>query len=457
MMNINSVDIGKEMYDLCSELFPINRSLTGEGVRETLKILKRECPELIIKEVPCKSPAMDWTIPKEWNCSDGYIITPDGEKIADFKERNLHVMGYSTPVDTDFTLEELQEHLYSLSEQPELIPYVTSYYKERFGWAITENQRKTLKEGTYHGVIRSSLTDGVLNYAEAVIPGETDEEIFIASYVCHPSMANNECSGPVVLAALINYVSQLKKRKYTYRFVLAPETIGAITYLSRPVDETLLSEKVRAELKAVEPLNNMQYMKEHVIAGFNLSCVGDDRDYSIIHSRYSDTLADKVLTNILKFHTDNKYSDYSYLKRGSDERQYQAPGVDIPLVGFCRSKYHEFPEYHTSGDDMSLVSKEGFQGAFDVMAKCIRALENNATYELTCFCEPQLGKRGLVPTISSKETYKQTLHLKDLIAYCDGRNDLLGISDIIDADMDELILLIDKLSEAGLVRVLEEK
>ena len=434
------------MYDLCGELFPICRSLTGEGVRQTLNILKRECPELIIREVPCGSQVMDWIIPKEWNCSEAYIIDPNGKKIADFAENNLHVLGYSVPVDRDFTLEELKEHIYTLKDQPGLIPYVTSYYSERFGWAMTEEQKQSLEEGTYRGVIKSSLTEGVLNYAEAILPGESDEEIFISSYICHPSMANNECSGPVAVAALIRYLRGMEKRKYTYRFVLAPETIGAITYLAQPADGRLLGRD------DAEGLNNMQYMQKKVKAAFNLSCVGDNRDFSIVHSRYGDTLADEVLMNVLKFYTKGNFSDYSYLKRGSDERQYQAPGVDIPMVGFCRSKYHEYPEYHTSGDDMKLVSPEGFQGTYEVMTRCIRALEKNDTYVLTCYCEPQLGKRGLVPTISSKETYRQTLHLKDLIAYSDGRNDLLGISRIIDADMDEIIELTDRLLECGLLK-----
>lgn len=439
---------GKFMYDLCREIYPLNRSLTGEGVRQTLAIIKREVPELELKSIPCGSEVMDWTVPKEWNCWDGYILTPDGEKIADFKERNLHVVGYSTPVDRDFTLEELQEHLYSLEDQPGVIPYVTSYYKERFGWAITHELRQSLKEGVYHGVIKSSLTDGVLDYAELIIPGDTDKEIFVTTYVCHPSMANNECSGPCVATALIKYIQSLENRRYTYRFVFAPETIGAIAYLASESGHT--DEDGHA-------LNNMEYMKKHVIAGFNLTCVGDDRDYSIVHTRYGDTLADKVLTNVLKYHTDGKYSDYSFLKRGSDERQYQAPGVDIPLVCFCRSKYHEFPEYHTSADDMSIVSEAGFQGTYDVMVKCFNVLEKNRKYVLTCYGEPQLGKRGLMPTISSKETYKATLHMKDMVAYADGTNDYFALSEIIGASLEEIIELADKLIESGLFKEVENE
>lgn len=424
---------GKKMYGLCEELFPIDRSLTGDGVRKTLDILKRECPKMQIHEVPSGTQVFDWTIPNEWNIRDAYILTPDGEKICDFKKNNLHVLGYSTPVDRDFSLEEILPHIYTLKDQPDLIPYCTSYYAERFGWAMTENQKQTLKSGTYHGVIDSTLEPGNLTYGEILIPGESDEEIFITTYVCHPSMANNECSGPVVSVSLANYILSLPKRRYTYRFVYAPETIGAITYLSL----------------------HMKHLQEKVKAGFVLSCVGDDRTYSIVHSRYGNTLADRILTAVLKDHYP-EFCDYSYLKRGSDERQYQAPGVDIPVVGFCRSKYHEYPEYHTSGDDMNLVSPEGFQGAYDVMVKCIRALEYNHKYRLTCFCEPQLGKRGLIPTMSSKETYKQTLHLKDLIAYSDGSNDLVSLSEIIGASMEELIELIDKLMAVDLLVIEDE-
>lgn len=425
-------DNGKSMYELCAELFPICRSLTGNGVRETLNILKRVNPDLQIKEVPCGTKVFDWTIPQEWNIRGGYLEGPDGEKVVDFNDTNLHIMGYSQPVDDYFDFEEIKKHIYTLPDQPDLIPYNTSYYAPRFGFCMTHNQYETLKPGKYHAVIDSEFSDGSLTYAEIVYPGKSDKEIFITTYVCHPSMANNECSGPVVAIYLANYIKNLKDRRYTYRFVFAPETIGAITYLSM----------------------NMEYLKEHVIAGFNLSCVGDDRAYSIIHSRYSDTLADKVLSGVLKYHC-KEYGDYPYTSRGSDERQYQAPGVDIPLVGFCRSKYHDFPEYHTSGDNMDLVSPDGFEGAYDVMVKCFNALEKNHKYKLTCYCEPQLGKRGLIPTISNKTTYQQTLHLKDLIAYSDGRNDLFALSEIIGADIDELIELNEKLLEVGLLEEVE--
>lgn len=421
---------GKTMYELCGELFPICRSITGNGVRETFHILKKYYPDITVYEVPSGTTAFDWTIPKEWNIEDAYIEDEQGNRILDFKENNLHVLGYSTPIDTVMELEELKEHIYTLPDQPEVIPYVTSYYKERFGFAMTQKKKDSLLPGKYHAVIKSQLTEGHLTYGEIKIKGQTEQEIFISTYICHPSMANNECSGPALAMSLANYIKEMPVRKYSYRIVLVPETIGAITYISR----------------------NFNELKENVIAGFNLSCVGDDRTYSLVRSRYGNTLADRVMENVLKNHYP-EYCDYSYLKRGSDERQYQAPGVDIPLVGFCRSKYHEYPEYHTSADNMEVVSEAGFQGSFDVMTQCIQALELNEKYQVTCFCEPQLGKRGLVPTMSSKETFRQTLCLKDLLAYADGTNDLIEISNRIEAPFEVLIPLVKQLLEVGLFTI----
>ncbi len=422
---------GREMFDLCKEMFPICRSITGNGVRQTFDILKKHMPEMQLFEVPTGTQVFDWTVPKEWNIEEAYIEDENKNRIVDFKENNLHVLGYSVPVDKVVTLEELNEHLYSLKDQPEVMPYVTSYYKERWGFSMSQNQRDSLKEGNYHVVIKSELKDGSLTYGELLIPGESEEEIFFSSYTCHPSMANNECSGPALMAYLAKYIMSMPKRRYSYRLVLLPETIGSITYLSK----------------------NLKDMQKKIIAGFNLTCVGDDRTYSIIHSRYSDTLADKVLTNILKNHYP-KYDDYSYLKRGSDERQYQAPGVDLPLVCFCRSKYHLYPEYHTSADNLDIISPDGLAGSYEVMVKCIEALENNYTYKVTCLCEPQLGKRGLVPTMSSKETYQQTLALKDILAYADGRNDLIELSNIIEVPISVIVPVIKKLLDAGLLEKL---
>ena len=423
---------GQQMYDLCREIFPLNRSITGNDVRETFRILQSHIPDIRIEmyEVPSGTKVLDWTIPDEWNCKEAYLEGPDGERVVDMKDHNLHVMGYSLPTDITLPLEEMKEHLYYLKDQPHVFPYVTSYYSPRWGFSMSYDQYCSLKPGDYHAVIRSTLEPGSLTYGEMYFPGESEEEIFFSSYTCHPSMANNECSGPALITALARYIADMPKRRYSYRLVLAPETIGALTYISR----------------------NLEHLQSHVIAGFNLTCVGDNRTYSIVHSRYADTYADRVLTNVLRS-SGVGFEEYPYIKRGSDERQYQAPGVDVPMVCFCRSKYHIYPEYHTSADDLDLISPEGLQGSFDIMKKCIMLTEYNRKYRTTTLGEPQLGKRGLVPTMSTKETYQQTLALKDLIAYADGRNDLIGISEIIEQPVDMLIPLIDRLLEFGLFEV----
>ncbi len=277
--------------------------------------------------------------------------------------------------------------------------------------------------------IDSELFDGVLNYAEAIIPGETDEEILFSTYVCHPSMADNECSGPALTAELIRAISMMERRKYTYRFVFAPETIGSITYLS--LDD------------------HVPWLKKHLKAGFVLSCVGDDKDYSMIHSRYADTIADRALLNVIRYK--DKHTEYGFAQRGSDERQYNAPGVDLPVVCFCRSKFGTFPEYHTSADNMDFVSPEGFQGSYETLMEVVQILERNATYRMKVLCEPQLGKRGLYLDISRKGIYDRILVQRDVIAYSDGRNDLLDLSERIGVPVSEIIDIIDRLAENDLI------
>ena len=413
---------GERMYQLASKLFPICRSITGNGFRESLNILREVVPEINVVEVPSGTKVFDWIVPKEWNIRGGGIYRVNGEKVIDFADTNLHIMGYSLPINGIVSREELMNHIYTQPEQPDLIPYVTSFYKERWGFCMSENQKQTLKDDKYIVTIDSNFKDGSLTYGEFIIPGETKEEILITSYLCHPSMANNELSGPVVLIELMKYVQQLKRRRYTYRFVINPETIGSITYLSK----------------------NLDTLQMNVKAGFVLSCVGDDRTYSYIESKYADTLADRVLQNVLHFHYP-EYKRYSFLKRGSDERQYNSAGVDLPVVGFCRSKYEEYPEYHTSADDMGLITPKGLQGSYDVMVKVINALENNYHYCMACKGEPQLGKRGLYPTVSQKGTYNTVKAMTHFIAYADGNNDLISISNIIGTSTDELIKIKEEL------------
>ena len=422
--------VGHRMYHLAERLFPICRSITGNGFRQSLEIIREILPEIVVHEVPSGTKVFDWTVPKEWNIRGGWIRRSSGETIVDFKESNLHVMGYSLPVHKTVSREELLEHVYTIPDQPEWIPYVTSFYKERWGFCMTENQKQTLEDDEYEVLIDSTLSDGSLTYGELVLPGETQEEILFTTYLCHPSMANNELSGPCLQTELVKYIKSLPLRKYTYRFVWNPETIGSITYLSK----------------------NIEIMQEHLKAGFVLSCVGDNRTYSFVSTKYSDTLADRVLENVLRFHYPD-YKHYSFLERGSDERQYGSAGVDLPVCAFCRSLFREYPEYHTSADNMNIISPEGFQGAYEVMVKVINALENNGYYQMLCKCEPQLGRRGLYPTVSMKGVYDAVRTMQHFIAYADGRNDLIGISNIIGTPVDELIPIKDKLMEHQLLTV----
>ena len=428
----SSAEIGREMYQLAEAIFPICRSITGDGVRKTLKMLSdfiaQDGMEFSIHEIPSGTQVFDWTVPKEWTIRDAYIENEQGEHIIDMEANNLHVMGYSVPVDQWVTLDELKQYVYTQVDQPDVVPYVTSYYKERFGFCMSETQLRSLPDGKYHMVIDSELFNGSLTYAELVLPGASDREIMITSYTCHPSMANNECSGPVLLAALVRYVHSIPKRRYTYRFVLNPETIGSITYLSK----------------------NYKHLKEKVEAGVVLSCVGDDRAYSIVHSRGGDTVADRSLMNILRGR--ENFKEYSFLHRGSDERQYNAPGIDLPVVGFCRSKYGEYPEYHTSADDMGLISPSGIQGSYEVMTDWIQAIEHNKKYKITVLCEPQLGKRGLYPTISQKGNYDEVRAMTNFIAYADGNNDLIDISSRISVPVSILIQFVEKLINKNLLK-----
>lgn len=425
-------NFGRDMYALCEKLFPYCRSITGDGVRKTLSDLKNIYPDMIINEVPSGTQVFDWIVPKEWNIREAWIKKSKGEKVIDFNDSNLHVVGYSLPLNKKMSLSELKEIVYTQPDQPDVIPYVTSYYKERSGFCMSEKELQNLPEDTYHAFIDSEIKNGYLTYGEIIIPGDCKEEILLSTYICHPSMANNELSGPAVAIYLAKWLSGLSKRRYTYRIVFIPETIGSITYLSKNLDE----------------------LKNNVIAGFVLTCVGDDRTYSYISSRYGNTLADKVAKNTLRYHYP-EFKEYTFLQRGSDERQYNAPGIDLPVCSVCRSKHGEYPEYHTSADDMGLISPTGLQGAFDVYKKMIIALENNYKYKVKCLGEPQLGKRGLYPTISQKGSYDEVTAMVDFIAYADGTNDLIDISNIIGVSVDMLIPIMDKLKLNNLLTVSE--
>lgn len=416
-----------------TELWKLNRSITGSGLRETLEQIKLHLPELRIKSVKSGTKAFDWTVPREWSVNQAYIITPSGARICDFSVNNLHLLGYSVPFEGELQLNDLKEHLHTLPEQPDAIPYVTSYYSERWGFCLTQNQYDNLEVGKYYVKVDTKLFDGVLNYGELILHGKSSKEVFISTYVCHPSMANNELSGPTVVTYLAKWLTGLSQFEYSYRIIFIPETIGSVVYLSR----------------------HHSQMKKFVIAGFNVSCVGDDRVYSYLPSRQGNTLSDDVAKHVLQ-NIDPGYIRYGWLDRGSDERQYCSPGVDLPVVSIMRSKYAEYPEYHTSLDNLdSVVTPTGLDGGYWAIRRAIEAIEKNKKYRVTVFCEPQMGKRGLYPTLSTKESRKQVRLMMDLISLCDGQNSLLEIAETLNTPIWKLYELIDKLVEYELLEINE--
>ena len=413
----NDSDHGDWMYQLACELFPITRSITGDGVRKTLGILRRELPELEIMEVSSGTPCFDWTVPPEWNIREAYIVGPDGHKFADFRENNLHVMGYSEPVHKKLSLEELNSHLHSLPEQPHAIPYVTSFYKRAWGFCLADDERRQLQPGDYEVVIDSTLDmNGHLTYAELVIPATVDgaREVYLSTYICHPSMANNEISGPVVTTCLARWLRELSERRHTYRIIFVPETIGAIVYLSRM----------------------FEHLSASVIAGFNISCVGDDRTYSFLPSRNGKSISDDVAKHVLGYLVDD-FDTYSFLDRGSDERQYNAPGIDLPVAAVMRSKFGTYPEYHTSDDNLDFISPKGLQGGYTALQHCLMSLEENRFFKATVLGEPHLAKYDLYPPSRKKGDWKPK-DLLNILAYADGKTSLLEIANILDQPIWEL-------------------
>ena len=408
--------IGKEIHDFAHKLWPINRSISGEGVRKTLSIISEHIYGLEIKSVPTNTKAFDWTVPREWKVKDAYIIDPKGKKICDFKLNNLHLVGYSIPFSGTLSLKELKKHLHTLPDQPDAIPYVTSYYSERWGFCISHNQLESLIDGTYKIVIDTELFDGVLNYGELFIEGNSDKEIFLSTYICHPSMANNEISGPSVVTFLVKWLQKLKDLEYSYRIIFIPETIGSITYLSLHYEQ----------------------MKENIIAGFNVSCVGDNREYSFLPSRNGNTISDFVAKHVLMW-IKSDFVKYSWLDRGSDERQYCAPGIDLPIASIMRTKYGSYPEYHTSLDDLEkVVTPEGLDGGYWAIRKALEAIEKNKKYEVCVLGEPQMGKRGLYPNLSTKMSNNDVRIMMDILSLCDGKSSLIQIADFLKKPIWEL-------------------
>jgi aminopeptidase-like protein len=415
-------------------LFPICRSITGQGIKKTLSIIKRQFPKLKIVKIKAGTKVFDWKVPPEWNIFDAYIVDENNKKIIDFKKNNLHLVGYSIPVRKTVTQTELLQHLYTLPKNPKAIPYVTSYYKKYWGFCVNYNDYNFIKKNykktsKFRVIINSSFkNNGSLTYGELILKGKSDQEILISTYICHPSMANNELSGPVVSMLLIEKFLRAKLLKKTLRFIFIPETIGSISFLNK----------------------NLQQLKNKIIGGYNLSCIGDNKNHSCMLTKYGNTLSDKALLEAYKI-LRIKYKKYSFLERGSDERQYNSPGVDLPIASIFRTKYGKYKEYHTSLDNFNLVTKEGLKGGYVVAKKAIDILLKKTIPKNLVVCEPQMSKRYLYPTLSIFKRNYKIANIMNFLQYSDGKNDLKDISKIIKLSLKKVLDIFKLLKKKKLV------
>lgn len=397
-----------ELEHYFDRLWPIARSITGDGLRQSLDIIQEIIP-LVRTEVPSGTAVYDWTVPKEWNIRNAWIITPDGRKIADFQINNLHLVNYSVPVHKKISWSELKNHLHTVPEMPDAVPYITSYYRETWGFCLSNAEFEKLPEtGEYEVFIDSDLKLGSMTWAECVLPGESSEEIFFSTYLCHPSMANNELSGPIATAFLAQKISRLKKRKYTYRFLFAPETIGVIAFLAQ----------------------HGSHLKSKMKAGYVLTCCGDPGDFTYKRSKHRNSLADRAAEHVLQY-SGKKHRIIEFAVGGSDERQYCSPGFNLPVGSLMRTPYQQYKEYHTSLDDKSFISFDALQETIDTYYDIARVMELNDKYRnvIDC-CEPQLGKRGLYPSGINPLYDRQELHRRlHFLSFADGQKDLLDIAE----------------------------
>jgi aminopeptidase-like protein len=400
------VPLPGDLASYFDRLWPILRSITGLGVRQTHDILS-EIVNLERHEIPSGTNVFDWTIPKEWVVREAYVIDPKGQRILDIRENNLHLLNYSLSFQGVVSREDLEPHLYSLPDKPTAIPYVTSYYAPRWGFCLSQQQRDRLPQGDYQVVIDTEFIEGSLTISEAVLKGESEQEVLISTYTCHPSLANNELSGPLVAAFLYKKLATLEKRRLTYRFVFLPETIGAIAYLH-----------LRGE-----------HLKNNVVAGYVVTCIGDAGNFTYKRSRQHTSLADQAAEHVLK-HLGKPSQVINFSPLGSDERQYCSPGFNLPIGSLMRSMYGTFPEYHTSLDNRDFISFEAMAESVEVYFKIMMVLENNMKYKnLFPYGEPQLGKRGLYETIGRNTIPELSSAVFWLLNYADGEHDLLTIAE----------------------------
>ncbi|GIP19119.1 aminopeptidase [Paenibacillus montaniterrae] len=432
----------EQMNTLFDRLFPLLRSITGEGLRETLSILSEHVP-LEIEEVASGTKVFDWTIPKEWVLREAWIKNEAGQDIVNVKQSNLHILNYSEPVDKIVDLEELKQHVYTIPHLPHAIPYVTSYYKERWGFCMSHEQLSSLSEGSYHVYIDSEKIDGGLNYGQAVLPGRSEKEVLISTYVCHPSLANNELSGPIVAAFLYNRIKKWKDREFTYRFVFHPETIGSIAYLAK----------------------NGEHLRQHVYSGCVLTCLGGkDKPLNYKMARSTQAPLNRLL-DYLVVHEKRGYTIRAFSPlNGSDERQFCSPGFNLPVGQFSRMVYGQYQGYHNSLDTKEAMTIEALQQSVDEIEEILKLQELDGKYiNLKPFGEPMLSQYELYPDINSPTSWKESNsrvidnrqmlnQILMTLNYGDGEHYLTDIAKKLNYPLQDYELSTRKLIEVGLLQ-----
>jgi len=420
----------EELENLFDSLWPLNRSLTGDSNRKTLKILSEKMP-LEITEVDSGTKCFDWEVPSEWNVREAYISDSDGKRLIDFGNNNLHLVGYSICVDTVMNFDELDEQLHYIESHPDWIPYKTSYYKRDWGFCLSYNQYIGLdRNAKYHVVIDSTLDEhGSMTYGEVNIEGESDELILLSTYICHPSMANNELSGPLVTTLLYETLSQTKPF-YSYKFLFIPETIGCIYYLSK----------------------HLAYLKKHIIAGLVVTTIGDDAPFNYKRSRRGDAAVDRAAELVLS-QSSHQYYIHDFYPWGSDERQYCSPGVNLPVGSLMRSSYEVYQEYHTSADDKNFISFSAMQQSAMVYLNILELIQANRTYtNVLPYGEPQLGKRNLFPNADNNLKDVDLEAIMWILNLADGNNDLINIVSKSGLDYKQIVEMAILLQNRGLLK-----
>jgi aminopeptidase-like protein len=420
-----------KLYDDLTNLYPICRSITGDGIEYTLKYIQNRIP-ININYIPTGTQVFDWKIPKIWNIKNAWIKNSKGDKIVDLNDHYLHVLNYSIPINKKVSLEELKKHLYTLEDFPDWIPYRTSYYQENWGFCMKHNDFLNLKEDEYEVFIDSSLENGNLCYGDLLIKGEVEKEILISSYCCHPQQCNDSLSGTIVALHLAEYLLK-QKNYYSYRFVFIPETIGSIAYLSK----------------------NLEVMKKNTVGGYTLTCLGDEGDFTYLKTRNENQMIDRVTLFLLES-SGVKYKVRDFNQCGSDERQYNYPGVDLNIGSLMKTKYWEFDEYHTSADNLNFVTQKGLEDSYNFYLKCIELIERNHYYVNTKICEPQLGKYGLYNFIGVEKNIKNNINSMNILTflyYADGKNDIISISKILNLKIEVIYHLITVLTEKKLLKI----